>query len=237
MGAALDGVLTVHKRVVLLARLIRMGERNLYIFSFQVDNRIERVGTHVLRQQVEQAVLRSVLTPVVEQGETRIQIRIVAHHLLDIIVAEMVVLKQPLAVVRRELNQRAALLAAVIVHHPRVAHQMPLMEDRLARLALAERLHGEVHRQGIHRFRTHAVQSHGLLERLGVVLAAGVQQRHCIHHLPQGYAAPIVAHAHLLIAHGNLYHLAFAHAILIDGVIDGLFDKHIDTVIGVAAVA
>ena len=58
----------------------------------------------------------------------------------------MVVLKQPFAVVRRELNQRAALLAAIVVHHPRVAHQMPLMEDRLARLSLAERLHGEVHR-------------------------------------------------------------------------------------------
>ena len=145
MRTALDGVLTVHKRVVLLARLIGVGERYLYVLSFQVDNRVERVGTHVLRQQVEQAVLRSVLTPVVEQGETRIQIRIVAHHLLDIIVAEMIVLEQPLAVVRRELNQRAALLAAIVVHHPRVAHQMPLMEDRLARLALAERLHGEVH--------------------------------------------------------------------------------------------
>ena len=57
MSAALDGVLTVHKRVVLLARLIGVRERYLYIFSFQVDNRVERVGTHVLRQQVKQAVL------------------------------------------------------------------------------------------------------------------------------------------------------------------------------------
>ena len=57
VGTALDCMLTIDERVVFIAVLISMGQRDLNIFAYDVNDRIERIDGHILRQQVEQTVL------------------------------------------------------------------------------------------------------------------------------------------------------------------------------------
>ena len=50
MRTALGGMLTVHERVILLAILIGMGESNLDILAFEMDDGIDALGGHVIVQ-------------------------------------------------------------------------------------------------------------------------------------------------------------------------------------------
>ena len=52
---ALRCELTIDKRVIFLAVLVAMGDDDLNVFAFQMDNRIERLGSHVLIQEVFQS--------------------------------------------------------------------------------------------------------------------------------------------------------------------------------------
>ena len=52
MGAALCGMLSVDKRVILLTILIRVGKGNLDILALQMDDRIEAIVGHAIVQQV-----------------------------------------------------------------------------------------------------------------------------------------------------------------------------------------
>ena len=52
VGTTLSGVLTVNKRVILLAILIGMGESYLDIFALKMHNRIECIAGHAVFQQV-----------------------------------------------------------------------------------------------------------------------------------------------------------------------------------------
>ena len=123
---------------------------------------------------------------------------------------------------------------------------MTLAKLGAARLAVAEGLYAEESRERIHGLGTYAVQTHGFLEGLAVVLTAGVEQRNGFHHLAQGNTASIVAYAyHLTFAirpfasrrYVHFDHLTFAHAELVDRVVDGLLDQHVYTVVGVGTVA
>ena len=53
MGTALDGVLAVDEGEILLVRLVGMGQRDLDIFAFDMDDGVERIDRHILRQQVQ----------------------------------------------------------------------------------------------------------------------------------------------------------------------------------------
>ena len=52
MCSALRCMLTIHERVVLFAILIGVCESDLNIFSFHVNDRIQWISRHVIRQQV-----------------------------------------------------------------------------------------------------------------------------------------------------------------------------------------
>ena len=78
VGTALDGVLTVHEGVVLLAGLRGMGQGDLDVLTLQVDDGVERIYGHVLGQQIEQAVLGCVFLAVVDQRQAGVEVGIVA---------------------------------------------------------------------------------------------------------------------------------------------------------------
>ena len=228
---ALYGVLTVDERVILLTCLVGVCEGYLYIFAHDVNDRIEWIDCHCFGQQVEQTVLGEKLPPVVVQRQAGVQIRVVAHHCFDIIITELVVLKQSFRIVGHELDARAAFHCVGRVNDIGIADQMSLSERDTAHLTFSHGLHDELFRQSVNGFGTHAVQTDRFLERLAVVLTACVQNGNSVHHLTQRYTSAVIPDGYASVRHGHFDHLAFAHAELVDGVIDGFLDEHIYTII------
>ena len=95
----------------------------------------------------------------------------------------------------------------------------------------------EVGAEGVHRLHTHTVQTHALLESLGVVLAAGVQHGHGFYEFAQGDAASVVTDAAAQLV-GDAYFDAFsgAHLELVDTVVDDFLEEHVDAVLGMGTV-
>ena len=120
-----------------------MGQCNLDILAFEMDDRVERTNGHIFRQQVQQAVLGNEFFAVINQRQTRIEIGVVTQQFFDIVIAEMVVLKESFAVVRHELDNRTAFLGTVIVLDICVRSQLALCELCPAHLAFAVGLHGK----------------------------------------------------------------------------------------------
>ena len=137
-------MLTVDEGVILIAVLVGMGECYLDIFPFQMNDRIERIDRHILRQQIQQTVLRNEFLAVIDERQTGVEVGIVTQQLLDIIIAETVVLKEPFAVIRHKLDDRTAFLSAVVIEDSCIVGQLTLRELRLARFAFAIRSDREI---------------------------------------------------------------------------------------------
>ena len=241
MRTALNGMLAVDEGEILVVILVGMSQRYLDIFTAEVNDGIQRLHIHVLRQEVKQSVLRVELLPVEVEREARIEVRIVAHHRLDEISAELVVLEETFGSIGLKLDKRTARRVLGVIHNTGIAHQPTLLKLRTAHLALAERLNNKTTTEHIHGFGSYAIQTDTLLERLRVVLATRIQHRDGIHHLAQRYASAIVPNLDTSVLHTYLHlhlnHLAFAHAKLVNRVVYRLLDEHIDTVVRVASVA
>ena len=93
MCSALDGMLAVDEGVILIAVLVGMGEGNLDIFALDMDDRIKGRDRHILRQQIQQTVLGDEFLAVIDKRQAGIEVRIVAQQLLNIVIAEMIVLE------------------------------------------------------------------------------------------------------------------------------------------------
>ena len=194
---------------------------------------VERLGGHVLVEQVDQTVAGVELAAVQQNGEAGVQEDIVFEQGLNELLAIGIVLEN--RSVGGKLHQRAvglvgggeaALgddLAAGIAH--RVAH------------AVAIGLYEEARRQGIHRLDTHAVQTHRFLEGLGVVLATGVHLRRHVSHLVERNTPPVVSHRDHLARNLDNNLFAKAHHVLVERIVENLLQQHVDTVVGVRTVA
>ena len=225
MRTALNGILAVDERIILVSRLIRMRESNLYILSGNVDNRIQRLSRHTLGQQVEEAVLGHKLLTVIDQSQTGIEVCIVAQHRLDVFIAEGVVVEQFLVVIRRKLDESASLRFGFLTgtfhplgdrHNIRIFDQFALMEHRPAGTVITERLYGEIEGKCIYRLRTDTVQTDGFMERLIIIFPAGIDDRNGIHELTQRNTATVVTHGNLASLYRHFNHLTFAHAELVN---------------------
>ena len=106
-------------------------------------------------------------------------------------------------------------------------------------LSVAYGLHPKIGRKRVDGFGAHAVQADGFLEHLAVVFRTCIELRDGFLQLAQWDAASIVANADLLfgLVHRHLNLLAEARSEFVDGVVNHLFDKHIDAVILGSAVA
>ena len=89
--AALSGVLTVDEGVVFLAALVGVGYGHLYVIPLKMNRRIERIGGHVVAQQIEQTVTRDVALAVENDGEAGIEESIVLDQRNDELIAVSIV--------------------------------------------------------------------------------------------------------------------------------------------------
>ena len=75
--AALRGVLAVDEGLVFLAVVVAVGDGDLDVLAFEVDDRVERLAAEFLRQQILQAVLRVELLAVEGEREPAIEVGVV----------------------------------------------------------------------------------------------------------------------------------------------------------------
>ena len=117
---ALDGMLAIDERVILIAILVSMGKCNLNIIALEVNNRIEGLNGHILREQVKQTIAGNEFLAVIRERETCIEVSVVPQQFLDIVIAETVVLEEPFAIIGYELDNRTAFLRTAIIKDTRV---------------------------------------------------------------------------------------------------------------------
>ncbi len=58
VGSSLGGVLAVDEGIVFLAILVSMGDHYLYVFTLQVDDRVEGFCRYIVVQEVEESMAR-----------------------------------------------------------------------------------------------------------------------------------------------------------------------------------
>ena len=91
--------------------------------------------------------------------------------------------------------------------------------------------------KGVDRLDAYAVEAHGFLEGVAVVLGSGVDFCGAVQQFSQGNAAAEVAHRDDVVLDRDVDLAPGAHDELIDRVIDDLLDQHVDAVVGLRAVA
>ena len=184
-------MLSVDERMVFLAILIGMRKGYLNVFALHVDDRVEAVVGHVVGEQVFQTVARKDAAAIEDDGQSGVQIGIVAEHRFHDVVVELVVLEQCFAVVGLEIDVSTILVVGLTCL---VVGEHTTFEVEFAHLSVTERLHFEVAAQEVHGLHAYAIQSHRLLESLRIVLTTSVQLAYGFDELALRDASAIVAH-------------------------------------------
>jgi hypothetical protein len=234
VGAAHGGVLAVDEGPVFLAVVLAVGDGDLDVLALEVDDGVEGLAGEFLGEEVLQAVLRLEGFAVEREGEAAVEEGVVPEHVLDELGAELEVLAEEL-LVGRELDEGAG--AVLGLGDARLGFQFALLELDDLGLAVAERLGAVGEGEGVDRLLPDAVEADGLLEGLGIVLGAGVDDGDAVHQLAERDAAAIVADLDGAVGELDLDLAAAAHHELVDGIIDGLLEQDVDAILGVSAVA
>ena len=231
--AALRGMLPVHERIVFLSVLVGMCEGYFNVLSFHVDDGIQRVYGHVVRQEVLQSMPAEDTPSVVHDGQSRIQVSVVAEHLLHDVIMETVVLEE--RIVRFKVDVCPAFIRRLSCS---VVLDVAFPEREFTYPAVPVALHLEMGTERIDGFHTYTVQSDALLESLGIVFSAGVQHRDGLDELALRNPAAVVADTDTqVVFHVDFDPVAGIHLELIDRVVDYFLQEHIDSVFRQLAVA
>ena len=83
MGASVAGILSIDKRVDVLAVAVAVGEDYFNVFSLEVNRRIFRLLRHSFIDKVQQTIVRFVGCAVQDKCKTSLEIRVVLYHCLD----------------------------------------------------------------------------------------------------------------------------------------------------------
>ena len=232
MGSALNGVLAIDEGIILLAILVGVREGNLDVVPLEMDDGIEGIAGHTVLQQILQTSAGEDATAVVHNGQPRIQVSIVAEHILHDLIVIGIVLEE--RIVRLEENVGTVLILRGFRH---ITYQHATLKDSLAHLPFTIASHLKTAAQGIHGLHTHTVQTDRLLESLRVELSAGVQDANGVDELSLRDASSVVTNRHpKIILDGYLDTVASLHLELVDRVVEHLLQQHIDTVVGLGAV-
>ena len=227
MSTSLGSMLTIDEGIVFLAILIGMGKGYLNILTLHVDNIIETLIGHIVAQKVLQTMTAEDTATIVHDGETCIQISIVAEHRLHDVIMETVVLEERIVWFKKDESTILILRLGSIVFQ-----EITTFENKMAHLAVAERLHLEMGTEGIDRFHTDTVQTDTLLERLAIVLTTGIQHADSLNELSLRNTTAIVADADTqIVLYIDFQTCSSPHLKLIDGVIDHLLQEHINTIL------
>ena len=104
-------------------------------------------------------------------------------------------------------------------------------------MATTKRLDLEIGRKGVYRFCAYSIQPYRLLKRLAVIFTACIDLGYTVNNLPQGNAPAVIAHLHAVVCHMQIDPLTIPHHILINAVVNDLFEQHINAVIVGSAIA
>ncbi len=235
VGSTLGGMLSVDKGVVLLAILLGMRERDLYILSPHVDDRIERFLRHVVDKQVFQSVPAQYAPSVIHDGETGVEVGVVAKHGLHDVIMEGIVLEEVGTAVGLEEYVRSILVVGVACL---IAFQHAFLKHEVPDFPVAEAHHLKTCAKGIDGLHADAVQSYTLLEGLGVILSASIEYGDSLNKFSLRDTTAVVADTDAeVVLDVDLYSVACIHLKLINGVVDDLLEQHIDAVFGQRTVA
>ncbi len=133
MSTALGGVLAVYEGIVLLAILIGMGKGNLDVFALHVDNLVKTFIGHVIGQEILQTMTAEDAATIVHDGESGVQISIVAKHSFHEIIVERIVLEQ--GIIRFEEDEGTVLVLRIFGN---IALQNTFLKLQMAHLAVTE---------------------------------------------------------------------------------------------------
>ena len=220
-------MLTIDEGVVFLAILVGVGKGNLDILALQVDDGIKAIVGHAIGKQILQTIARDNAAPIIHDGQTRVQVGIVTEHVLDDLVAIGIVLKQRVVGLEHDIGARL-----VIRGLSNVALEDTTLEDHLAYLSVTIAMGFEMGTQEVDSLDTDTIHSHRLLKGLGVVLTTRIQLADGFDDLSLRDTTTIVANRDPQMVYNiDLNALASIHTELIDGVVDGLFQKYIDTIL------
>ena len=234
VGAAHRRVLTVDERIIFLAVVRAVSDRDLDVFTFQMHDRIERLAAEIFLEQVLEAVFRTEGFSIQGEREPAIEEGVVPKHVLDEFEAEFEILSKE-GFVGREFHERAR--AFVALHCLVVFLQFPLGKFHEFCLPIAKRLRAIFEGQRIDGFLPNAVQADRFLKRLAVIFRARVDDGDAVDEFPQRDAAAVIADAHRALVEHDLDPLARAHRKFVDAIIDRLLDEHVNAILGVRAIA
>ena len=233
VGTSLSGMLTIDEGIILLTILVRVCEGNLNVLTLQMDNGIEPVIGHTVAEQILQSMSGENATAVVHDGQSGVQIGIVAKHVFHDFIVKGVIQEQ--RIVGFEMNIGTILILRVL---RLVADHFTTFEDGHTHLTITVATHLKVAAQRIDGLHADTIQTNRLLKGLGVVLTASVQHRDRLDHLSLGDATTIVAHRHpQVLIDRHLNTVTGLHLELIDGVVDDFLQQHIDTIFRQGAIA
>ena len=169
---ALRGVLAVDEAVVFLPILRRVGKGNVDAFALKVDDGVEAGSRHVVVQQVCKAVARNDAAAVVENGEARVEVGIVAQHVLNKLFVEAEASEE--GRVGLEVDVCAVFFARIAFN---VLHEFAALELCLVEFSVAVATGHETLAQGVDSFQADTVKTDAGREDGGIVLSTCVQLR------------------------------------------------------------
>ena len=133
MSTSLGSVLTIDEGIVFLAILIGMGKGYLNILALHVNNLIETLIGHIVAQKVLQTMTAEDTATIVHDGETCIQISIVAEHRLHDVIMETVVLEKRIVWFEKDESTILILRLGSLVFQ-----EITALENKMAHLAISE---------------------------------------------------------------------------------------------------
>ena len=152
---ALGRVLSVDEGIVFFAILRGMGEGDVNAVAREVHHGIEAGCRHVVVEEVFQTVTAHDAPSVVEYGEARVEVGVVAQHVLHELAVELVVLEE--FGIGFEVDVGAVFLLCVGLY---VLHKASFFKHGFVHASVAETAGREMLGEGVHGFQTYAVHTY-----------------------------------------------------------------------------
>ena len=228
---ALRGVLPVYERIVVLAALLAVGERDLDVLPHQMDRRIQRLALHLLAQQIQQAVLRPEFLAVENDRQAGIQVGIIPAHLLHDRIAEF---RLRFGKISRSMSNASRVPFSPSSLRGFFMSTVSSPLENSSALVCPSR-HAWISKKSdkcVHRLDADPVQPHRFFERLAVILRTGVDLRRAVEKFPQRNPPPEIPHLHpALVVDLDPDLLPVPHDVLVDGVVHRLLEQDVDAVV------
>ena len=220
-------VLTVHERVILFPVLPPVRHRHLNIIPPQMNDRVQPLSTHILRQQVIQPSLGMQFLTVKIDGQPGIQEHVVLEHGLQVIHDIMVVTKQLL--VCDKSHQRTIRFRGR--YHLLIFHDQRFIESHPLRLPVPEGLDNETLGKSIHGFYTDTVQSYGFLKSFRIILGPRVHLRGHVNQFTQWNSSSEIPYRNRPFLHVDNNLASRSHREFVDTIIHHLFNQYVYSIV------